>query len=76
MAKRKRVMSSKKMMAKTCGAGGCSSCKSWGWILALVGAIYLLMDLGLLSMWGLNWPLNWWTVAFLIMGLKGLMSSR
>lgn len=66
-------MSSSSMGCSSCHSGGCGSCRCWGWILALVGVIFLLQDLGMLARWGLNWPLNWWTVAALLVGAKWLM---
>jgi len=45
---------------------GCKGHK-WGFglgILAL-GVLFLLVDLGILTLWGINW----WTALFLLMGL-------
>ena len=41
-------------------------CKTWGWIILIVGVIYLLQDLGSAA-W---WPFSWYTSLFVIAGLK------
>lgn len=41
----------------------------WYWLVLIVGVLYLLVDFGAFSMWG---TINWWTAAFILMGLAGL----
>jgi len=41
-------------------------CKGTGWILLIVGILYLLTDLGAIN-W---WPFSWYTVLFVLMGAK------
>ncbi|AJF62518.1 MAG: hypothetical protein QT11_C0001G0370 [archaeon GW2011_AR20] len=51
--------------------GGMCSCPhhSWfGWIVLVLGVLFLLQDLGLITWWG--W-LNWWTAAFVLFGVAG-----
>ncbi|MBL7051090.1 hypothetical protein ISS04_02900 [Candidatus Woesearchaeota archaeon] len=43
----------------------CSTSKTWGLLVLIVGILYLGQDLG----WWSFWALNWWTVAFLIIGI-------
>lgn len=52
-------------MKKTC-LTGCNS--KIGWMLLVVGLLYLAEDLG----WITWWNLNWWTVGFLILAAKML----
>ena len=45
---------------------GCPKCcKMMGALLLVLGLGFLLVDLGQWTMWGVNW----WTAAFLLMGL-------
>ncbi|HLC85641.1 MAG TPA: hypothetical protein VJH22_07680 [Candidatus Nanoarchaeia archaeon] len=70
----KRMVMSSAAACSSCGPSSCG-CKAMALIVLLVGVIFLLQDLGALARWGLNWPLSWWTVAFLLLGLKKLMIS-
>lgn len=45
--------------------------KSMGWVLLIVGILYLLTDLGTIS-W---WPFSWYTVLFVLWGLKCAFSK-
>ena len=73
MAKRRAKVSKSSKSCAPCKSSCCCAC--WGWIVLILGVIYLLQDLGALARWGLNWPLEWWTVAFVLVGLKGLVLS-
>ena len=58
-------------MAKTMAMKGevmcdCPHHKWFGWIVLVVGVLYLLQDLNVVS-W-LSW-LNWWTALFVLLGL-------
>lgn len=66
-------MVSSSSSSKTCSTGSCcASSKMWtGVILLVIGILYLLQDMGTIR-W---WTYSWWTVAFLIMGLKKLCWS-
>lgn len=45
----------------------CCKCKMWmGVVVFVVGIIFLLADLGVWKFWGINW----WSVAFLLFGIK------
>ncbi|MEK6907531.1 MAG: hypothetical protein AABW45_03300 [Nanoarchaeota archaeon] len=55
------------MMGRTCN---CQHHKIFGWVVLLAGVLYLLSDLG----WVGWWNVNWWTVAFVLVGL-GTMCS-
>ncbi len=57
------------MMKKDMGMGGMCKCphhKWFGWIFLIAGVLYLLSDLNWVTWWGLNW----WTVAFILIGLS------
>ncbi len=41
-------------------------CQWFGWLILLIGVWFLLTDLGILH----DWNVNWWTVVFLLMGIK------
>jgi len=60
----RRAMSS----GASCAPGGS---KCWGWLILIVGVLLLLRDLGQWDFWGVNW----WTLAFLAVGLKKLCSG-
>ena len=47
------------------------NCSTWGWVVLIVGIIYLLQDLGSAS-W---WPFSWYTALFVIMGLKWALAK-
>ena len=41
-------------------------CPAWvAWVTLIAGILYLLADLSVF-----NWGINWWTVAFILMGLS------
>ena len=53
--------------------GGMCKCphhKTFGWVALIAGVLYLLQDLGWINWWGLNW----WTVAFVLIGLGAFCS--
>ena len=63
MAKRKKAGIAN-MGVKTCGP-----CPSWcNWTILAVGVLYLLGDLGIFTVF--SDIFSWWTVAFLLVGLK------
>lgn len=45
--------------------------KSWGWVILIVGILYLLQDMGTISFWNFNW----WTVVFVIWGLMAVFGD-
>ena len=48
-------------------------CPAWcAWIVLIIGIIYLLQDL---NVWNW-WPFNWWTVLFVLMGLKFVFHKK
>mgnify|MGYP001572943805 CR=1 FL=1 len=49
----------------------CKHHKLFGWLVLIIGVLYLLGDLNVISL--LGW-LNWWTVAFVFIGLSCLCS--
>jgi hypothetical protein len=67
MAKKRRKTAKRgavKMAGKTCGP-----CPGWcGWLVLAIGVLYLLGDLGLFTWFSSTF--SWWTVAFLLLGLK------
>ncbi len=70
MVKRKRSSSiSKKIQIKPdshiCMCCGYDS-KNLGWLFVIVGILYLLVDLG----WNSWWNISWYTILFLIFGIK------
>ena len=73
MAKRKKSGSiSKKMQIKSSASTSsmhncycCGDSKGLGWVIFIVGVLYLLTDLGWMSWWNISW----WTILFLIYGL-------
>ncbi len=55
------------VMKKEMGCN-CPHHKFFGWLVLVVGVLYLLQDLKLISFWNINW----WTVAFLVVGFGGM----
>ena len=53
------------MMSKTCN---CQHHKWFGWVVLVAGVLYLLSDLNWIG-W---WSVNWWTVAFVLIGLGAM----
>ena len=72
MAKRKsRRSSSKKIVFKTSDGGNHGNmwghdAKGMGWIFLILGILYLFTDFG----WITWWNISWWTILFLIWGIK------
>ena len=73
MAKRKRRRSSSKSVPKTVTASSssgstcmcCGASRGTGWLILIVGILFLLHDLG-----GVRWwTVNWLTILFLLSGL-------
>ena len=60
-----------KNMAMTGGMCDCSHHKGFGWVFLVVGILYLLQDLDIISWFG--W-LNWWTALFVLIGLGAVCS--
>jgi hypothetical protein len=49
-----------------------SDCPAWfGWVVLIVGVLYLLTDMKTIQFWNLSW----YTVMFILWGLMGLMGS-
>lgn len=62
----------KKKMMMSCDCG----CATWlKWLVLLFGVLYLLGDLGMMPWFapGGTQVINWWTLAFLLLGLKWVM---
>ena len=58
-------------MKKDMSMGGTCICqhhKIFGWVLLVVGVLYLLGDLG----WWSWWNVQWYTVAFILFGLGSM----
>ena len=52
---------------------GCHKCKSAsGWLLLIIGVLFLLNDFDIWHFWGLQW----WTVMFLYAGFTGVAMSK
>ena len=71
MAKRKRRSSStakRRVQVRTSSNGSNTYCdyKGLGWLFFIVGILYLFTDLGWIG-W---WTIQWWTILFLLMGIK------
>ncbi len=50
----------------------CNKCsKSMGLLVLIIGIAFLLQDLKVWNYWGLNW----WTLAFILVGLSAIASS-
>ena len=49
----------------TGGMCSCSHHKTFGWVILIIGVLYLLNDLG----WWNVWVVNWWTAVFVLVGL-------
>jgi hypothetical protein len=44
------------------------------WVILVLGLLYLIKDI---MYWGSYWwDLNWWTAAFIIIGLGGLFQKK
>ena len=55
------------------GCPDCSPCaKKFGWVVLIIGVLYLLQDLGYLSLWGIT-P---WAVAFVLVGTKIICKAK
>ena len=47
-------------------------CPAWfGWVVLIVGILYLLEDMGTIAFW----KFNWWTVMFILWGLMCVMGD-
>lgn len=73
MAKRKRAKARKKASKKKPAYhSSTGSCTFWGFVIVIVGVLFLLEDLGKITLYGVSW----WTAALLLIGLmkitKGL----
>ena len=61
----------KKEMGMKGGICGCSHHKTFGWVILVIGVLFLLRDFGVGGILGL-WDIQWWTVAFVLVGLAAL----
>jgi len=53
-------------VCKGCGSSSCHcQSKGMGWILLILGVLYLIRDLGGFQ-W---WTISWWSVLFILFGL-------
>ncbi|MBN2458998.1 hypothetical protein JXB28_01835 [Candidatus Woesearchaeota archaeon] len=43
------------------------------WVILLIGVLYLIRDI---MYWRYWWSLSWWTAAFLVIGVGGLLSKK
>ncbi len=43
------------------------------WIVLIIGILYLIKDI---LAWDYWWSLSWWTVAFIIVGLTGIIKTK
>ncbi|MFH1409795.1 MAG: hypothetical protein ABIH34_07825 [Nanoarchaeota archaeon] len=51
---------------------GCAKCSRFTiWLVLLFGIVFLLADFGLV-----NFPINWWTAVFLIIGITHLAMGK
>ncbi len=54
--------------------GGMCNCphhKTFGWIVLIVGILFLLRDFGVGGLFGL-WNIQWWSVLFILVGLGAM----
>ena len=69
MAKRSRS-TSKKVQVKTNNSSvhgyDAHDAKNFGWILIILGLLFLFSDLGFINWWNINW----WSILLLIFGIK------
>ncbi|MBI5072420.1 hypothetical protein HZA99_01235 [Candidatus Woesearchaeota archaeon] len=62
-------MAKKKMNGEMCESKSCGSCPCWfSWAILVIGVLYLLGDLGIWTWFAATF--SWWTVVFLLIGLK------
>jgi predicted ferric reductase len=57
-------------MAKGMMGGGACKCphhKAFGWVILILGVLFLLRDFNVWSFWNISW----WTAAFILIGLGG-----
>ncbi len=64
MAKKKEVCSTN----GSCSTKSCCCMKWAGWVMLVVGILYLLSDLGIFTWFGATF--SWFTIVFLVVGLK------
>ncbi len=52
--------------------GGCAKChRACGWIVFILGVLFLLRDFGIWDFWGVSW----WTALFLVCGFGGIAQA-
>lgn len=62
-------MAKKKMNEEMCESKSCGGCPCWfSWAVLVIGVLYLLGDLRIWTWFAATF--SWWTVAFLLVGLK------
>jgi hypothetical protein len=66
-------MAKKKEMCATGCCGKCNCMRVLGWVMLVIGVLYLLSDLGLFTWFGATF--SWFTVVFILAGLKLLCWS-
>jgi hypothetical protein len=65
MAKKKRAVKAAKK-EECCHSHPHHCCKGFAVVLLVLGILFLLKDLQVWNFWGINW----WTVLFLLFGIK------